>query len=158
MDFTDLRLKQLLDYWQRKRAGRKFPLRADIDPLELRFILGNLVLVDVVPGQVLRFRYRIWGSTLVEFSGVDMTGRHVDEITPAELARLAQQAYVKVTETGLPDHWQFNHIFDDRWFIHERLLLPLGTDQAPDKVGMILGGLCQTPTENPPDPAQAVRS
>lgn len=95
---------------------------------------------------------------MTEFTGVDMTARHVDEIVPADLARLAHQAYATVAEPGLPDYVQFNHIFDDRWFIHERLLLPLGTSTAPDEVGMILGGLCQTPTENSPDPAQAVRS
>jgi hypothetical protein len=42
------RLQQLYASWLAKRGGRRFPARADFDPIELRFILGNLILVDVV--------------------------------------------------------------------------------------------------------------
>ena len=37
-------LRRLLDYWRRKRNGRAFPRRADIDPLDLGFMLGRIAL------------------------------------------------------------------------------------------------------------------
>src|SRR3546814_5878253 len=40
-------LQQLYAYWDDKRAGRPYPTREDIDPLELKFILGCLLLLDV---------------------------------------------------------------------------------------------------------------
>jgi hypothetical protein len=55
----DPRLKGLLRYWEVKRAGRRFPARADIDPLELKSVLGNIVMVDVVPQENGEVRFRV---------------------------------------------------------------------------------------------------
>jgi hypothetical protein len=38
------RLQQLYEWWLNKRAGRKFPSHADVDPIDSRFVLGNLIL------------------------------------------------------------------------------------------------------------------
>jgi hypothetical protein len=51
------KLQQLFDYWAAKRGERKMPSRADIDPLELSFIIGNLILVDVIVGNPLGFAF-----------------------------------------------------------------------------------------------------
>ena len=36
------KLQQLFDYWSAKRGGREMPSRADIDPLDLAFVIGNV--------------------------------------------------------------------------------------------------------------------
>jgi hypothetical protein len=55
-------LRRLYDYWNGKRAGREFPSRADLDPLELRWIVGNLLLLDVQRDPP-RFRFRVMAPT-----------------------------------------------------------------------------------------------
>lgn len=134
-------LRRLYEYWRMKAAGRRFPLRAEIDPLDLGFALGNLLLVDALAQSPPRFRYRLWGINLTTDYGRDMTGLHVDELSPPELAAQVQAAYVAVVQSGLPSVQQFNNVISGRRFTHERMLLPLGTDAAPDRVGMILGGI-----------------
>lgn len=145
MEFRHPPLQQLLDYWYGKREARAFPFRDAIDPLELRFVLGNVLLAEIVPGERPRFRYRLWGSRLTEDYGVEMTGRHVDELSPPELAARAQQAYLDVVATGMPQRQQFDDVIDGRLFVHERLLLPLALRDAPEKVGMIMGGIFRSP-------------
>ncbi|CAN0453807.1 unnamed protein product, partial [Phaeothamnion confervicola] len=56
--------KRVLEYWLAKAAGRAMPSRAEIDPLELGDVLGNLCLVDVTGDAPPRFRYRVDGSNL----------------------------------------------------------------------------------------------
>ena len=56
-------LQRLHAYWDGKRNGRVYPGREVIDPLELRFMLGNLILLDVEP-EPLRFRYRLFGTEI----------------------------------------------------------------------------------------------
>jgi hypothetical protein len=145
LEFRHPPLQQLLDFWNDRRGGQAFPLRDAVDPLDLRFALGNILLADILRGDRIRFRYRLWGSRLTEDYGAEMTGRHVDELQPAALAARVQQSYVDVVATGLPQHQQFDDVLDGRWFVHERLLLPLALPDAPDRVGMIMGGIFRSP-------------
>ena len=39
------RLQRLYQYWSDKRGERGMPSRADIDPLDMRFAIGNIILV-----------------------------------------------------------------------------------------------------------------
>jgi hypothetical protein len=59
---VDPLLQRLYDYWQERRSPRSMPSRSDIDPVDMRFILGNLLLVDVLAAP-LRFRIRLHGTT-----------------------------------------------------------------------------------------------
>ena len=40
-------LRTLYDYWNERRRERRWPARADINPVDLKFALGNLSLIDV---------------------------------------------------------------------------------------------------------------
>ena len=57
------KLQQLYDYWSVKRGERKMPSRADIDPLDMTFVMGNVILVDVIAGEPPGFRIRLHGTT-----------------------------------------------------------------------------------------------
>ncbi len=62
-------LRSLYDYWRARERPGALPGRRDIDPIEMKFMLGNLILVDVErapAGQVTDFRYRLIGSNLVD--------------------------------------------------------------------------------------------
>ena len=67
-------MHDLYRYWEGKRRGRTMPARADIDPLELRQQLANLILVDVA-GSPPQFRIRLAGTDIVSRYGAELTGR-----------------------------------------------------------------------------------
>jgi hypothetical protein len=77
-------LRQLHDYWQSKRAGRDIPDRRDIDPLEMKELLPN-ILISEPAFYPFRIRYRLVGTRVVRVSGIDFTGRYLDELLRPEI-------------------------------------------------------------------------
>jgi len=75
-------LSELKAYWDLKRGARAMPRRADIDPLDLRKHLGNLVMIEVLAGQD-DFRYRLIGTHVAAQHGRDSTGKTVRELYAA---------------------------------------------------------------------------
>jgi hypothetical protein len=133
----DPRLAELLAYWRVKRGSRRFPARADIDPIDLRGLLGNINLLDVVRGaSALRFRYRLFGSEFVFYHGGDLTGVWVDEIpNPVYRAQLGG-LYAHVVATGATPMVSYDYLLESRRHRFQALILPLAADG--DAVDMIL--------------------
>jgi hypothetical protein len=76
----ELRLiDDLLQYWDRKRAGRLGPRRAEIDPAEIKVHLPNIFMVEVVDNGA-DFRYRLIGTRITEALGRDSTGKKMSEL------------------------------------------------------------------------------
>jgi hypothetical protein len=71
-------LSFLKDYWERKRAGRAMPARADIRPAEMKEHLGWIVLLDALP-DLADFRYRMIGSRVAQYFLTDSTGKTISE-------------------------------------------------------------------------------
>jgi hypothetical protein len=69
----------LLGYWRTKRGERKMPRRADIDPLDLREHLGNLLLLEIAD-PIENSRYRLIGTRIVDASGRDSTDKSLGEL------------------------------------------------------------------------------
>lgn len=136
-------LQQLYAYWDDKRAGRPYPKREDIDPLELKFILGCLLLLDVERKPVLRFRYRLFGSEIAHQQGLDMTGKYADEHPWPAFAARTRTVYTGVLDTGSPSVIRRQELIGDRFFDHQSLVLPLGHDQ----IDMILVGVIFSPAD-----------
>ena len=78
----DRSLQELLAYWESRRAGRPFPLRAELLPEDMARLLTRIALVEVAGGDT-RFRFRVVGSSLQHALGLDPTGHTLDAITPA---------------------------------------------------------------------------
>jgi len=72
------RIHKLNAYWLAKAKGR-VPSRSAIDPVDVRELLPNLMLIDVVSDPA-RFRYRLVGTRVVQYTGFDFTGRCIDEM------------------------------------------------------------------------------
>ena len=72
------RIHQLCAYW-RDKAGRGVPARAEFDPVDVRELLPNLMMLDAL-GDPTRFRYRLVGTRVVQYTGFDFTGRYLDEM------------------------------------------------------------------------------
>lgn len=123
----DERLRRLLAYWESKRQGRRFPARADLDPLDFHYLLGWISLLEVT-NNPRRFRYRLNGSLLVERFGVDMTGKYLDEFPQPEFRELLEKMWGAAVEAGGPVHEFNNRIIDRHRYEFETLRLPLAAN------------------------------
>ena len=153
-DIAHPRLRTLYAYWTEKRAGHAFPSRRDIDPIEMREWLGNLLMIACEPG--VRYRYIVYGTRFAEAFGTDLTGRWIDEL-PKDQHRLLAEEYDTVRMSGIPELRRYTARFGlfaagkakpaEREMTWERLVLPLGgtrlsgTREADrDRVALLLVG------------------
>ncbi len=121
-------LRQLHEDWQARRRGRPLPARADFDPIDLKYVLGKLLLVDVLR-EPLQFRFRLVGTELVKHSGVDLTGRTLDDYPDPEYREFMRQLYTAAVTAQRPlSSIQTRLILDGRLRRYEALLLPLAGD------------------------------
>lgn len=125
----DPALARLYAYWNAKRGAREFPSRADIDPLDLGYVLGCLMLVDVAYDPI-RFRLRLYGTNLADRMGFDLTGRGLGEHPCAEFRTKVAQKWRETVETRQPTHAKVDAWMDDRRLSYESLRLPLSSDGA----------------------------
>ena len=84
LDLSELkspRIHRLHGYWQHQRSkrGGLLPRRGDIAPDQIMDLLPNIMIVDV-ERDPMRFRYRLVGTRVVDFNGVEFTGRYLGEI------------------------------------------------------------------------------
>ncbi|HJR21730.1 MAG TPA: PAS domain-containing protein [Dongiaceae bacterium] len=99
LDLSDLnspRIHRLHAYWmhQRDKRGGRLPRRGDIAPDQIRDLLPNIMIVDV-ERDPMRFRYRLVGTRVVEYNGVEFTGRYLGEIGwPEEQDLIDSYAFV----------------------------------------------------------------
>jgi len=131
---ADPRLRQVYDYWQQKRGTRAMPARRDIEPMELKAVLPQLILVDVEEGP--RFRYRLFGTAVVEAFGSDPTGKYIDEVMVGAYKAFLLGLYNDMLASKKPIY--STSIYGtkrDTKLWTQRLMLPLSSDgQAVDKV------------------------
>jgi hypothetical protein len=133
------KLQQLYDYWASKRGDRKMPARADIDPLGMGFIMGNLILIDVIAGTPLGFRIRLHGTNLTELVRYELSGKMLDEMPQVEFRDLTRQSFTKVCNTGEPLHATRDRILHDQSRRYETVILPMSSDDS--RIDMLLCGL-----------------
>lgn len=143
----DSRLSGLIGYWAGKRQGRRFPARADFDPLELKPLLGHLLMVDVVrePEDAPRFRYRLFGSEFVFYHGADLTGRWLEDIANPGFRNELLDYYRSVANDGEIRTISYDYIVGDKRHRFQAVLLPLAADGK--MVNIVLG--CGVPVETP---------
>jgi hypothetical protein len=132
-------LQRLDAYWRSKAGDGGLPARADIDPLELGFIIGNLILVEVASREPLRFRIRLHGTNLARRAGYELTGKMLDELPITEFRTLASQSFTAVVTSGKPFHSSRDRILDGKRRRYETLMLPLFDDEG--RVNLLLVGL-----------------
>lgn len=137
---TDPVVCEIFHYWDSKRGTRRMPNRAAIDPVELRRLVPNTMLVDVVESGD-RYRIRLVGGAITDFFGGNMA-RHWEEhrMAPALIAQMTA-IMTSVVVTRAPRfragraQWHVDKSF--RGF--EACWLPLSPDDS--RVNKILGGI-----------------
>jgi len=133
------RLARLHGYWIGKCAGRPLPSRADIEPLEMKEWLGNLLLAEFFGG-IEHYRVRLDGSNLIGFAGKDRTGKGSEVLTSEEERKLIAAQYTPVLDTAQPAYFETQFVNSEGRFLREqKLLLPLSDDGSV--VNMVLAGI-----------------
>jgi hypothetical protein len=72
------KIGQLYAYWL-SLARDGVPERADFDPEEIQELLPNLMIVEL-EDEPFRVRFRLTGSKVDEVTGLNITGRYLDEL------------------------------------------------------------------------------
>ena len=132
-------------YWDTKRGARRMPGRADIDPVELRGLVQNIVLHDVVEGGGGGgYRIRLVGGTVVEFEGRNYTGEWAGTGRTPEVATQLINILDSIVSRRMPRfragvvYWHRDKTY--RQF--ESCFLPLSPNNG--KVNMILNAIAFT--------------
>jgi hypothetical protein len=126
-NLRDPKLRRFYDYWLGKRGNRRMPARRDLDPLDFPYVLGDLMLIDVLRDPQ-RFRVRLHGTNVVARMHYDMTGKLLDEVPRPEW-----RAYILDRCRGLAAKGEplllMNDLMLDGWTSrYEALWLPLSDD------------------------------
>ncbi len=124
-------LRELFEHWHGLCRDRPLPSRADLDPNAIKHLLPYLYMVDVLH-QPRRFRYRLVGTGVVEFTGRDVTGKFVDEATYGAAAAPIRRLFETAVETRGPVGGRGRTVWirGGEWREVESLVLPMSSDGA----------------------------
>ena len=135
----DARLQGLYRYWLGKLDGGAMPARADIDPIEMKAWLGNLLLVEF-PEDRMQYRIRLDGVNIVQFYGNTRQGKGVEVMTAEEERSVVLPQYFTVLDAKLPAYFEARFQTSEGIpTVQYKLLLPLSDDGV--RVNMVLAGL-----------------
>jgi PAS domain-containing protein len=154
------KLAFLLKYWAAIReAEGRLPIRKDIDVLELRQAIGNIMMLDVLD-EGFDARYRVYGTGVVEYAGHDWTGATLSEMcrkTRTPLALLYRACYLAVYRTGRPI---YTESMSPSWLAPKawrRMILPYADEQGAC-VGFMVGNIPVEPRTKDINPKDAANS
>jgi hypothetical protein len=124
------KLQALHAFWDQMRGERALPTR-DAFPFEaLRIWLGHIAIVEVLrePAQ---FRFRLFGTRLVELAGKDLTGQTFDKCVPPDRFAAAVDPYNECLARCGPVVRAVRYAAPGGApFMLEQLLLPCASDQG----------------------------
>lgn len=132
-------LSQVLNWWLVQKGNAAMPSPGTIDPVGLRGLLGNLMILEPIDeGQ--DFYMRLYGSNVTPHSHHDLTGQKVSEIwTPLRDYFLVNYRAVYHRRESLYSlHTPPVQINFSAW---KRLILPFGDGQT---VTRLVVGICPT--------------
>lgn len=131
-------LLRLYADWQSRRGARHFPARADFDPLDLKYILGNLSLVEV-RRHPLRFFFRVHATNIATRAGHDMTGKLLDQHPDPRYRSIVLDHYLRAIDERRPIALRRDGQFTGGLTLNcEVLALPLARDG--ENIDMLMVG------------------
>ncbi len=114
------------------------PSRQDIDPVDLKDLLGNLILLGVVEADQ-QFVFRVWPSILVKHLQKEYQGKSLARLEPSTLRDDLEAVFRQVVAEGDPVLLHYRFLEGRRRAEFEIVALPLGHDGI--RVDMILTGV-----------------
>jgi hypothetical protein len=126
----------LLTYWEGKRTTGQLPARADLDPVDLRPLLGWLSLVDVRPTSP-RFVLRLLGSAHPPRPYGPRHGQDISAMQPAAYRDAVTQQYETTVDRRAPTLHENELSFGAYRFSYQRIALPLARDHVTPDMLMV---------------------
>ena len=74
----------LYNHWNEIRGNKLLPSRADFNPAAIAKALPYILMLEVHPGNPMRFRFRLSGTETVEVMGINAMGHWIDEFPHTE--------------------------------------------------------------------------
>jgi len=120
-------LRLLFDHWTALHGGVRLPAPGAFDILDVPKLFGHLHLVDVI-GDPARFRFRLFGTTIAEVGGRDLTGRWVDDIVPTAWKQAVVAAFQEPLRMRRPCYSRWDMDGTRQPLTLHRLACPMSTD------------------------------
>ncbi len=122
----------LLSYWERKRGDSRLPARADLDPVDLKPLLGWLSLIDVRETGP-RFTLRLLGSAHPPRPFGPRHGQDIADMQPPAYRDAVTEQYETTVTRCAPTLHENVLSFGHHSFRYQRIALPLARDhETPD--------------------------
>ena len=128
-------LGRLYQYWNERKGIRRWPSRRDMDPLDFPYILGKVMLLDVLHDP-LRFRVRLHGSDMTARSGYDLTGKSLEALPIADYRSYLIERCRGIVQSGRPLVVRHSRIIGSELQRYEALWLPLSDNDADTTILM----------------------
>jgi len=130
---VDPLIRRFVEYWRSMRGGAVYPSREAIDPLDFRYVLGDVVLIDAQRAPVgsqhpWSFRYRLIGANIVERDGYDLTNKTIDDLPEPQYRERIRETWLDVCETGVPVYYVRELFLDHRPRRYEVVVMPLASN------------------------------
>jgi hypothetical protein len=138
MKVSDATLQDLLDYWERLRAGREAPYRSEINPREFESALEHMFILEHLGDA--NIRIRLAGMNLCEMMGMELRGMSLRALMRVEDRAALDAALAQVLSGPSVGHVELvAHTPSGTRRAAAMLLLPLRSDFGD--ISRILGCL-----------------
>jgi len=130
---VDSQIRQFVEYYRDKRGGGTYPSRTALDPLDFRYVLGDVVIIEAhrsAPTEPWpwHFRYRLIGANVVERDGYDLTKKTLEDLPEPQYRERVRATWLEVCESGEPAHHIRELVLDHRMRRYEVVVLPLASN------------------------------
>ena len=127
---ADPEIRRFVAYWRERRGGHAYPSRDAIDPLDFRYVLGDVVLIEAQratngSAHPWSFRYRLIGANVVARDGYDLTSKTLDDLPEPEYRERVRTTWLEVCETGAPVYYERELWLDHRMRCYAVVVMPL---------------------------------
>lgn len=119
---VDPRIAEAARYLASIAPDTALPNRQDFRPSKVRSILGNMFLVDLIPGD---YHYSLFGVTMAVLFGSDLTGRKLSDLGAPAIQESLGRTYDAVAESGTFRYIRGRYVWPERAIAIERLLVPM---------------------------------
>ena len=86
------KLRRLLAYWLDLRGDNAVPLRSQLDPIAIPWVLSYIWLMQL-DREVDRFRYRLAGESIQDMYDQNLTGKTIFDLMDEEIAKLSMRSF-----------------------------------------------------------------
>lgn len=118
--------RRLYDWWIAACAGRAMPPYSAFDPVALPWVLGPISVVSVLDDG--DYRYRVDGTRVVDYFGVEMSGKKLSEHPNPTAQKRIGDSFAFVRAAKAPVSVRRDAVYEKRSIRVVLLLLPFAKD------------------------------